>query len=271
MKDVEPQVFLLQEPHIHVNSMLEYLREVGGESWLMDKLDELEAGSLPGSELLIEFMGRLCYRSWKPGLNKNVAKIRRERSEYLLNILTVGHGSVIEHAYFSFVLHNVSRVFTAEMNRHRLASISEQSLRYVRLDDDIPFRLPHRVLQPSTIERGRALTEHIEKEIGWMYRNEGIDDTESFHAKKTITSAIRRWAPMGIGTEEGWTANIRTIRHVIEMRTAAGAEEEIRVVAHQLAEIMAARAPFLFGDYDQVYHINDTSLPPAWETGNRKV
>ena len=53
-----------------------------------------------------------CYRSWEPGLNPNVRKVRDDQEVYLQNILKQAHGSVLEHVSFSFVLHNVSRVFT---------------------------------------------------------------------------------------------------------------------------------------------------------------
>ena len=60
-----------------------------------------------------------CYRSWEPGLNPNVTRIRTDQAKYLENILASAHGSVLEHVSFTFVLHNVSRVFTHEVVRHR--------------------------------------------------------------------------------------------------------------------------------------------------------
>ena len=100
-------------------------------------------GSAPNqAELLVEFGGRSCYRSWEPGLNPNVRKIRTDQREYFANILRSGHGSVLEHANYSFALRNVSRVFTHELVRHRAGSaFSQESLRYVRLTD-IGFRVP---------------------------------------------------------------------------------------------------------------------------------
>ncbi len=59
----------------------------------------------------------------------------------------------------------------------------------------------------------------------------GIDaEGVPFHVKKEVTSALRRLAPIGLSTDIVWTANARTLRHVIEMRTAEGAEEELRLV-----------------------------------------
>jgi hypothetical protein len=55
----------------------------------------------------------MCYRSWEPGLNPNVRRVRNDQVKYLENILSMVHGSVLEHASFTFVLHNVSRVFSS--------------------------------------------------------------------------------------------------------------------------------------------------------------
>lgn len=262
MIEVEPQVFLIGEPQINRDGMFAYLKEVGGLEWF--ERVGIASESLPAAEGLVEFMGRLCYKSWQPGLNKNVSKVREDRGDYLLNVLRVGHGSILEHATFNFVIHDGSRVFTAEHNRHRTGiAISEQSLRYVRLDEDIRFRLPHAVLKPVSIDIMKNVVEYIEFKVGQIYKLEGIDSMESFAEKKAITSAVRRIAPLGIATEEGWSGNVRAIRHVIEMRTDPGAEEEIRVIAGQVARIMQERCPLLFGDY--------TEVDGGFQTEHRKV
>ena len=64
-----------------------------------------------------------------------------------------------------------------------------------------------------------------------------------FHVKKEVTSALRRLAPIGLSTDILWTANLRTLRHVIEMRTAEGAEEEMRSVFDEIAQLMLREAP----------------------------
>jgi thymidylate synthase (FAD) len=272
MIETQPKVRLIAEPRVDTEQMTAYLREVGGEDWLLRVLQQqaivAQHADVPDSELLVEFCGRLCYKSWKPGLNKNVTKIREDRGEYLLNILTTGHGSVVEHAHFTFVLHDVSRVLTAELNRHRHPNISEQSLRYVRLDE-LRFRVPTN-LKPDTQKYMRELVGTIEQYMAHMIKIEQLDDPDlDFTHKKTITSALRRAVPMGISTEEVWTANLRDIRHVLEMRTAPGAEEEIRNVADQIGNIMAMKAPFMFQDY--TWSPNSGDDIPVWNTPNRKV
>jgi thymidylate synthase ThyX len=107
MKSVQPEVFLVARPEIDYDQLAVYLREVGGDSWL----EKLDRGNLDNDALnLAELAGRLCYRSWEPGLNPNVVRVRADQDKYLENILSSAHGSVLEHVSFSFVLHNVSRV-----------------------------------------------------------------------------------------------------------------------------------------------------------------
>jgi thymidylate synthase (FAD) len=104
--ETQPSVFLIARPVIDVEAMRGYLRDVGGESWLDRRLQE--SGQSPNSgELLVEFAGRACYRSWEPGLNPNVSKVRTDQREYFANILRSAHGSVLEHSNYSFALRNV--------------------------------------------------------------------------------------------------------------------------------------------------------------------
>jgi thymidylate synthase (FAD) len=77
------------------------------------------------------------------------------------------------------------------------------------------------------------------------------EDGVPFHVKKEVTSALRRLAPTGLSTDIVWTANARTLRHVIEMRTAEGAEEELRLVFDKIARIMQSEAPGLFQDFSR--------------------
>src|SRR5271168_1344089 len=231
--------------------MRAYLEDVGGQSWLDLRLGEEESGSdgQPShGELLLEFGGRACYRSWEPGLNPNVSKIRTDRQEYFANILRSGHGSVLEHASYSFAFRNVSRVFTHELVRHRVGSaFRQESLRYVRLTD-IGFRVPP-ALEPVR-DQVLSIVERLEEFQVSAAKELGIDEQGvPFHVKKEVTSALRRLAPIGLSTDILWTANARTLRHVIEMRTASGAEEEMRLLFDEIARLMQAQAPGVFQDF----------------------
>jgi thymidylate synthase (FAD) len=249
MHETTPQVFLIARPSIDLDGMRGYLQDVGGESWLERRLGEAD-GKPNGGELIVEFGGRACYRSWEPGLNPNVTKVRTNQREYFANILRSAHGSVMEHANYSFALRNVSRVFTHELVRHRAGSaFSQESLRYVRLTD-IGFRVPP-ALEPVR-EQVLAIVEQLEEFQVSAAAELGIDEEGlPFHVKKEVTSALRRLAPIGLSTDIVWTANVRTLRHVIEMRTAEGAEEELRTVFAEIASIMQAEAPGLFQDFSR--------------------
>ena len=78
---------------------------------------------------------------------------------------------------------------------------------------------------------------------------EGMD----FATKKWWTSQLRRIMPSGQTNEIGWSANIRTLRHLIEMRTSRHAEWEIRVVFNQVADIIKKKCPLiLYGSNEEV-------------------
>ena len=214
------------------------------------------------AENLAEFAGKMCYRAWEPGLNPNVRRVRNDHEAYLQNILKQQHGSVLEHASFTFVLHNVSRVMTHEIVRHRPGTaVSQESLRFVRLDE-IPFWFPDWAREdPELMKRATALLGQMEEFQLWMAEHFGLDEEGvPFHEKKEKTSFMRRFAPDGVATGIVWTANIRTLRHTIEARTDPGAEEEIRLVFGKIAEIMRAEAPALFADYE----VQDGAWVPQW-------
>ena len=87
MRSVEPEVFLVARPKVDYEAMAAYLREVGGERWL-ERLDRDQLGN--DAQDLAEFAGKMCYRSWEPGLNPNVRKVRDDQEAYLQNILQAG-------------------------------------------------------------------------------------------------------------------------------------------------------------------------------------
>lgn len=262
MRETRPEVFLIARSSLDLDGMRGYLSSVGGEAWLDRRLDE--AGGAPNAaQQIVEFAGRACYRSWEPGLNPNVTRVRLDQSEYFANILASQHGSVLEHASFTFALRNVSRVFTHELVRHRAGSaFSQESLRYVRLTD-IGFRVPP-ALEPVR-EQVVELVERLEELQVGAAGELGVDaDGVPFDVKKEVTSALRRLAPLGLSTDIVWTANVRTLRHVIEMRTAAGAEEELRLVFDMVAALMLQEAPLLFQDFSR-------QADGTWLPEHRKV
>jgi len=243
MKKVEPKVFLIGESAVVEDGLREYLNYLDVPDWKSDAPTD--------EEKIVEVMGRLCYRSFKPGLNPNVTKVREHNKDYIENILKVKHGSVIEHPVFNFIFADVSRIFTHELVRHRVGvAISQESLRFVRIEE-LRQWLPAFVREDGVVEeifvRAFKYLEKLQKTLAKHWK---LDDVDlPFHKKKKITSAMRRLAPEGLATTVGWSANPRTLRWVIEARTDPGAEEEIRLVFGMVAEIVIKRYPHLFGDF----------------------
>src|SRR5512144_2235935 len=98
---------------------IEHFLEQHGVTWQTD--------TEVGAEALAEMAGRVCYMSYGKG--------RKTNREFLEHIVNVGHGSVLEHAVWSFLITGVSRSFTHELIRHRHFSYSQLSQRYVDESD----------------------------------------------------------------------------------------------------------------------------------------
>lgn len=266
MRETTPKTYLIAEPRVNWAEVDTYLASVGGTSWL----DRVGQSNARDAELLVEFAGRSCYRSWEPGLNANVTKVREDSGDYLENILSSKHGAVLEHAQFTFMFQDVSRVFTHELVRHRAGvAISQESLRYVRLTD-LGFRIPP--ILDRMQEEVVSIVERLEEFQRDAAEAFGLDDEGvPFHYKKEVTSALRRLAPIGLSTSIVWSANVRTLRHVIAQRTAPSAEEEIRLVFDQVARTMQQACPLLFNDFDAVTVDPDNVDVPAWVPEYEKV
>lgn len=239
--------------------------------------------------LLVALMGKRCYNSFEVGLNPNVTKIRTDWIEYLDNVLKSGHGSVLEHAVCTFAFEGVTRVFTAENNRHRAGcAISEASMRYIRFEEEIPYWEPTSIRGPDVLDAGdkRFFSTEVLNEILRQLAEDDLSDEECRHAsrliferafehqefmyrilcaiwkkklapeskfagKKQVTSMMRRIVGIGVSTGEGWTGNLRAVRHVLTMRAAPEAEEEIAYVYTTVAKMMLESCPELFGDFTQ--------------------
>lgn len=246
MQEVSPQVFLIGSTNVNRAAMRQYLDLRDGTEWL----DRMEAEGQDDATTLSEFEGRLCYRAWKPGLNPNVTRVREDSAAYIENVLSQAHGSIFEHSFYNFVFADVSRVFTHELITHRVGMAkSQESLRYVRLTD-LKFWLP------ECLDEMAYRFMHVVEEVEEFQREAseyyGLDDPDKpFAEKKELTSALRRLIPMGVATDIGWSANLRTIRHCIDIRTAPGAEIEIRNVFREVYYIMREVAPTIFADFTE--------------------
>lgn len=255
------------------HGLAQWLRDKGASEEFIDGLPDSVTGA--GSRV-IGAAAKRCYLSFDPGLNPNITKVRRDWFEYFEHVIGSGHGSVLEHASYSFAIEGVSRVFTAEMNRHRAGwAISEGSMRYIRMKAPLPFWMPtcFRDEPDDCIEvrrkkmRTRSLFDHVFNTAGLVQEQLaeiwGIDDEKHFSIKKQLTSAFRRLVPMGVATGGVWTGNVRALRHVIATRSTPEAEEEIAHVFSRIGKIMVEEEPMLFADFTQTNGF--------WTPAHRKV
>lgn len=197
------------------------------------------------TQQLIEFAGRLCYRSFH-----NPSK--RTNARYIDNLLTQGHLSVIEHASASMLIENISRSCSHEIVRHRHFSYSQVSQRYVdeaearmvlppALSDDPEAQQILASVARSAREAYARLVQHL--------RAKYADVEDPSLRRKMARQAARSVLPNATETALVMTGNFRAWRHFIRMRASIHAEPEIRRVAIAVLKILQEQAPAVFGDF----------------------
>ena len=233
----EPKVYLLSRQLVSEEELKRFLSDEGCAEWRTD--------AASGAEKLCETAGRLCYLSFGKG--------RKTNREYLGHILEVGHGSVLEHAVWNFLVTGVSRSFTHELVRHRAGfGYSQLSQRYVD-ESETNFVAPDCIAEDEEL---RALFEETCRKAQAAYvklvnklaeRFEGVQDRTL--RRKMARQAARSVLPNATETKILFTANARALRNFIELRASEHAESEIRKVALLVLKIMQREAPAIFGDY----------------------
>jgi thymidylate synthase (FAD) len=268
-KQVPIEIFNFAKTQVQESEVYRWLEHVGVPDYVLPE-------NVTNPALVIALAAKRCYMSFEPGLNPNVTKVRSDMVQYFDNILKSGHGSVLEHSTYSFAIEGVSRVFTAEMNRHRAGwAISEGSLRFIRFDKDIPYWLPTS-LQPNheddtelamkkaaSVEVFERAFRHQEECYKQLLDIWDMDEgSKNFDYKKKVTSCMRRIVGMGVATGGVWTGNFRALRHVLASRTSPHAEEEMIHVFSRIAKYMVDHEPMVFGDgtFD-----GETWVPRDWK------
>ncbi|MCL2140881.1 MAG: FAD-dependent thymidylate synthase [Dehalococcoidia bacterium] len=195
----------------------------------MDGIEVKLLAITPEAERLLEQAGRLCYGSGhKLG----------ESSDWLSLRIRQGHESLIEHASATFYV-RASRALTHELVRHRLASYSQRSQRYVR-EKEGDFILPEEV-----VLKGKEATEEYKQAMDEAYRcYQRLLD----HGLKP--EIARYVLPNAWATEIICTWNFRELRHILKLRSGKAAMPEMRCLANRIAEIMRLQAPRVFNDLD---------------------
>jgi thymidylate synthase (FAD) len=234
----EPRVYLVGRQTIDDAALDRFLADHDVREWTTDTD---QAG-----ETLIEVAGRLCYMSFaKPRPGGNAA--------YIQHLLEVGHGSVLEHAVFNFIVTGVSRSFTHELVRHRAGfGYSQLSQRFVD-ESTCSFIEPDAIATDPELHR--TWVEAVETaQRAYRLLANGLaakyaDIPDRTLRRKKAREAARSVLPNATETKIFVTGNARALRHFIEMRGDPAADVEIRKVAVAMLKILKAESPSLFGDY----------------------
>lgn len=248
----EPSVHLVGRQQVNVPELDRFLAYEGFGGF---QSDATKAG-----EELVEVAGRTCYMSFgKPRPGGNAA--------YLKHILEAGHGSVLEHEVFNFLIAGVSRSLTHQLTRHRAGwSYSELSQRFVD-GSNAAFVVPPEYLDRDNIDLYRLWYESCEASLN-SYRtalrfSEEDGTASSTLPKKRIREAARSVLPECTETKIFVTVNARALRHFLEMRGSEHADAEICRLAHFIRGVLAKESPNIFGDY--------TVADGAIHTSHKKV
>lgn len=171
---------------------------------------------------LCEEAAAMCTQSDKP-------------AQALRGAIRSGHESVLEHASFTFRIEGISRITLAQLTRHRIASFSVLSQRYVDQKDQ-------EIIIPESIKQNGEMLDlyvsHV-SQLRWIYDamvEAGIPKEDA-----------RYVLPQGTTTDLIMTMNARELGHFFSLRCCNRAQWEIREMADQMLRILVAQWPELFG------------------------
>jgi len=246
----EPAVYIVGKQTVNEAELDRFLAD-HGVSW--------ESDSAVAAEVLTETAGRVCYLSFaKPRPGGNAA--------YLTHIKEVGHGSVLEHAVWNFVITGASRSLTHELVRHRAGmSYSQLSQRYVDesvaeyVEPDIIAGDPElHAIWLEAVKQSHAAYIKLAEALNAKLADPaaataamlppGADRTTR---RKAARQAARSVLPNATETKIFVTANARALRHFLEQRGSSFAEPEIRKLAGKILDVLQKESPNLFSDYEK--------------------
>lgn len=190
---------------------------------------------------LIELAGRTAYQS-RDKITRNSAK------KFVETLRKLGHESVIEHSAMTVEFNNVSRGFTHELVRHRIAAFTQESTRYV---DESDFKVvipPDKDVNQKIVELkiggGKSINVSFKD---WMLLNEQM--YRGLRKAGWVPQDARQVLPIGIKSQIVCTANFREWRHIFKLRTSPAAHWEIRSVMIGLLKDVKKRIPIIFDDF----------------------
>jgi len=159
----------------------------------------------------------------------------REKLKRLLRIvIRMGHTSVVEHAYFTFAISGVSRALTHQLVRHRIASYSQQSQRYVEMN--VEYVTPPSIARNEKI---RKKYDEMMKKI-WELYNEMKEEVPVEDARYILPNATTSKIIVSM--------NARSLLNFFELRCCLHAQWEIRKLAWRMLHLVKKVAPTIFED-----------------------
>jgi thymidylate synthase (FAD) len=191
--------------------------------------------STPNPEQVVAAAARLCYSD--ASIERLFIQDSDRTAGLLQKILELGHLSVLEHASFTFGAEGISRACSHQLVRHRLASFSQQSQRYVANDQPFTGLTPDSVKEhPELHERYQ---QHLQKthELYRVLVDAGVPAEDA-----------RFVLPNAASTKLVMTMNARELRHFFVLRCCNRAQWEIRALAKEMLRLARRVAPLLFAD-----------------------
>ena len=191
---------------------------------------------------LVALGARLCYAGGT--LDSLVEKISgNDQEAFVQKVMGMGHDSVLEHASFSFLVEGVSRVLLAQLTRHRIASFSVQSQRYVSYASGFGYIIPPaiRSLGPEAVAEYEAQMAQMQSWYeGWQKKLGDAGEKSNEDARFVLPNACETRILM--------TMNARELRHFFALRMCSRAQWEIRQMAQSMFEQVCRVAPAMFRD-----------------------
>lgn len=207
-----------------------YVKLIGITMPILNGIDNSATG---GPERMIEIASRVCYNS-QNNMGDDFSSEETER--YVKARVKEGHESVIEHAFFTFEISGISRACSHQLVRHRIASYSQRSQRYVD-ESGVKF------VTPESISRNKEAL-HLYSEHMW-----DVSDTYDALRNLGIPKEDARFVlPNATETTIIMTMNARSLRHFIDTRTVKAAQWEIKELALEVLSEAHKAAPSIFSD-----------------------
>ena len=192
-------------------------------------------------EEAIALSAKLCYsKSTIEDLKEKITQ--KDQSAFIEKLMGMGHESVLEHVSFSFGIEGVSRVLLAQLTRHRIASFSVQSQRYVSYENGFGFIMPDSIaaLGEVAVQQYREQMNTIESWYVEWQKKLGKGEKSNEDARFVLPNACE--------TRLVVTMNVRELRHFFSLRMCNRAQWEIRNMAEEMFRICFKTAPALFMD-----------------------